>query len=50
MDNSEKVLELKHGSNTTMQDVIDAMNLPEEAKKYFTLWIASKSLRMHFKS
>lgn len=45
MDNTEKILELKHGSNTTMQDVLDAMSLPDDVLKCCTLWIASNTLR-----
>nr|XP_039252037.1 krev interaction trapped protein 1-like [Styela clava] len=49
MDGSEKILELKHGSNTTMQDVLDLMGLPDDVTKCFTLWIASKSLHLQLK-
>jgi len=49
MDGSEKVLELKHGSNTRAKDVLDNLHLPAISKQYFALWITSSSLHLQLK-
>lgn len=48
MDGSEKVLEVRNGSNTKVNDIIAALNLAD-AQQYFSLWITSKSLHLQLK-
>ena len=48
MDGSEKVMEIRNGSNTRVSDVIRVLNLAE-ARRYFSLWITSKSLHLQLK-
>uniref|UniRef100_H2ZLC6 FERM domain-containing protein n=1 Tax=Ciona savignyi TaxID=51511 RepID=H2ZLC6_CIOSA len=50
MDGVERSLELRHGSNSTVSDVIDGLRLSPESKMYFSLWITSKSLHLQLKS
>lgn len=49
MDGIEKKVKFFHGSNTSMQDVMNDLELNEEAKKYFTVWIMSKNLHLQLK-
>lgn len=48
MDGSEKTVEIKHGSNTKVNDILHMFNL-SDARQYFSLWITSKSLHLQLK-
>lgn len=50
MDSSEKLIELKHGSNSLVSDTMQNLQLSAEARQYFTLWITSSSLHLQLKS
>ena len=49
MDGNEKHMEIRHGSNTTVGDILNSLNLSSDAKQYFALWITSKSLHLQLK-
>lgn len=45
MDGSYRSVELKHGNNTTVQQIMEGMRLSQETQQYFTIWICSENLR-----
>lgn len=45
MDGSYRSVELKHGNNTTVQQVMEGMRLSQDTQQYFTIWICSENLR-----
>lgn len=45
MDGSYRSVELKHGNNTTAQQIMEGMRLSQETQQYFTIWICSENLR-----
>ncbi|XP_078493622.1 krev interaction trapped protein 1-like [Ciona intestinalis] len=49
MDGSEKTLDLRKGSNATVNDLIESLRLSNESKLYFSLWVTSKSLHLQLK-
>ena len=49
MDQSESAVELRHGSNSKVADIMTSLNFSFDARKYFALWIASKSLHLQLK-
>ena len=44
MDGSYRSVELKHGNNTTVQQIMEGMRLSQESQQYFTIWICSENL------
>lgn len=44
MDGSYRSVELKHGNNTTVQQIMEGMRLSQETQQYFTIWICSENL------
>lgn len=44
MDGSYRSVELKHGNNTTAQQIMEGMRLSQETQQYFTIWICSENL------
>ncbi len=44
MDGSYRTVELKHGNNTTVQQIMEGMRLSQETQQYFTIWICSENL------
>ncbi|XP_029444719.1 LOW QUALITY PROTEIN: krev interaction trapped protein 1 [Rhinatrema bivittatum] len=49
MDGSYRSVELKHGNNTTVQQIMEGMRLSQEAQQYFTIWICSENLSLQLK-
>ena len=49
MDGSEQAIELRCGSNTKVADVMSSLSFSFETRKYFALWITSKSLHLQLK-
>ncbi|XP_055468740.1 krev interaction trapped protein 1 isoform X2 [Psammomys obesus] len=49
MDGSYRSVELKHGNNTTAQQIMEGMRLSQETQQYFTIWICSENLSLQFK-
>ena len=49
MDQSESAVELCRGSNSKVSDVLTSLNFSFETRKYFALWITSKSLHLQLK-
>uniref|UniRef100_A0A0G2JGG7 KRIT1, ankyrin repeat containing n=1 Tax=Mus musculus TaxID=10090 RepID=A0A0G2JGG7_MOUSE len=49
MDGSYRSVELKHGNNTTAQQIMEGMRLSQETQRYFTIWICSENLSLQFK-
>ncbi|XP_060104483.1 krev interaction trapped protein 1 isoform X2 [Heteronotia binoei] len=49
MDGSYRSVELKHGNNTTVQQIMEGMHLSQEAQQYFTIWICSENLSLQLK-
>lgn len=45
MDGSYRSVELKHGNNTTVQQIMEGMRLSQDTQQYFTIWICSENLR-----
>lgn len=45
MDGSYRSVELKHGNNTTVQQIMEGMRLTQDTQQYFTIWICSENLR-----
>lgn len=45
MDGSYRSVELKHGNNTTVQQIMEGMRLSPDTQQYFTIWICSENLR-----
>ena len=44
MDGSYRSVELKHGNNSTVQQIMEGMRLSQESQQYFTIWICSENL------
>ncbi|KAG9339156.1 hypothetical protein JZ751_024014 [Albula glossodonta] len=44
MDGSYRSVELKHGNNTSVQQIMEGMRLSQETQQYFTIWICSENL------
>ncbi|MDG2585305.1 hypothetical protein P7M63_23600, partial [Vibrio parahaemolyticus] len=42
-------VELKHGNNTTAQQIMEGMRLSQETQQCFTIWICSEKLSLQFK-
>ncbi|XP_056597344.1 krev interaction trapped protein 1 [Triplophysa dalaica] len=49
MDGSYRSVELKHGNNTTAQQIMEGMRLSQETQQYFTIWICSENLSLQLK-
>ncbi|CAL8294825.1 unnamed protein product [Merluccius merluccius] len=49
MDGSYRSVELKHGNNTTVQQIMEGMRLSQESQQYFTIWICSENLNLQLK-
>ncbi|XP_051857079.1 krev interaction trapped protein 1 [Antechinus flavipes] len=49
MDGSYRSVELKHGNNTTVQQIMEGMRLSHETQQYFTIWICSENLSLQLK-
>uniref|UniRef100_A0A3B4BE21 FERM domain-containing protein n=1 Tax=Periophthalmus magnuspinnatus TaxID=409849 RepID=A0A3B4BE21_9GOBI len=49
MDGSYRSVELKHGNNTTVQQIMEGMRLSQETQQYFTIWICSENLHLQLK-
>uniref|UniRef100_A0A3B3CUM8 KRIT1 ankyrin repeat containing n=1 Tax=Oryzias melastigma TaxID=30732 RepID=A0A3B3CUM8_ORYME len=49
MDDSYRSVELKHGNNTTVQQIMEGMRLSPETQQYFTIWICSENLHLQLK-
>uniref|UniRef100_A0A673HUM6 Krev interaction trapped protein 1-like n=1 Tax=Sinocyclocheilus rhinocerous TaxID=307959 RepID=A0A673HUM6_9TELE len=49
MDGSYRTVELKHGNNTTVQQIMEGMRLLQETQQYFTIWICSENLSLQLK-
>ncbi|XP_050991917.1 LOW QUALITY PROTEIN: krev interaction trapped protein 1 [Labeo rohita] len=49
MDGSYRTVELKHGNNTTVQQIMEGMRLSQETQQYFTIWICSENLTLQLK-
>uniref|UniRef100_A0A672PGW9 Krev interaction trapped protein 1-like n=1 Tax=Sinocyclocheilus grahami TaxID=75366 RepID=A0A672PGW9_SINGR len=49
MDGSYRTVELKHGNNTTVQQIMEGMRLSQETQQYFTIWICSENLSLQLK-
>uniref|UniRef100_A0A8C0XU44 FERM domain-containing protein n=1 Tax=Castor canadensis TaxID=51338 RepID=A0A8C0XU44_CASCN len=49
MDGSYRSVELKHGNNTTVQQIMEGMRLSPETQQYFTIWICSENLSLQLK-
>lgn len=45
MDGSYRSVELKHGNNTTVQQIMEGVRLSQDTQQYFTIWICSENLR-----
>ncbi|XP_063042167.1 krev interaction trapped protein 1 [Engraulis encrasicolus] len=49
MDGSYRSVELKHGNNTSVQQVMEGMRLSQDTQQYFTIWICSENLSLQLK-
>ncbi|MBN3325053.1 KRIT1 protein, partial [Atractosteus spatula] len=49
MDGSYRSVELKHGNNTSVQQIMEGMRLSQETQQYFTIWICSDNLSLQLK-
>uniref|UniRef100_A0A665TGH5 FERM domain-containing protein n=1 Tax=Echeneis naucrates TaxID=173247 RepID=A0A665TGH5_ECHNA len=49
MDGSYRSVELKHGNNTRVQQIMEGMRLSQETQQYFTIWICSENLHLQLK-
>ncbi|KAK1805146.1 hypothetical protein P4O66_019493 [Electrophorus voltai] len=49
MDGSYRSVELKHGNNTTVQQIMEGMRLSQDTQQYFTIWICSENLSLQLK-
>ncbi|CAH2282430.1 krev interaction trapped 1 [Pelobates cultripes] len=49
MDGSYRSVELKHGNNTTVQQIMEGMRLSQETQQYFTIWICSENISLQLK-
>ncbi|KAG7271167.1 hypothetical protein CRUP_025482 [Coryphaenoides rupestris] len=49
MDGSYRSVELRHGNNTTVQQIMEGMRLSQESQQYFTIWICSENLNLQLK-
>uniref|UniRef100_A0A8C9SYU6 KRIT1 ankyrin repeat containing n=1 Tax=Scleropages formosus TaxID=113540 RepID=A0A8C9SYU6_SCLFO len=49
MDGSYRSVELKHGNNTSVQQIMEGMRLSQETQQYFTIWICSENLSLQLK-
>ncbi|KAL0962243.1 hypothetical protein UPYG_G00337550 [Umbra pygmaea] len=49
MDGSYRSVELKHGNNTSVQQIMEGMRLSQDTQKYFTIWICSENLNLQLK-
>ncbi|KAJ8409823.1 hypothetical protein AAFF_G00218820 [Aldrovandia affinis] len=50
MDGSYRSVELKHGNNTSVQQIMEGMRLSQETQQYFTIWICSENLSLQLKA
>ncbi|XP_032868351.1 krev interaction trapped protein 1 isoform X2 [Amblyraja radiata] len=48
-DGSYRAVELRHGNNTTVQQIMEGMRLSQETQQYFTIWICSENLSLQLK-
>uniref|UniRef100_A0A8C7VU00 KRIT1 ankyrin repeat containing n=1 Tax=Oncorhynchus mykiss TaxID=8022 RepID=A0A8C7VU00_ONCMY len=49
MDGSYRSVELKHGNNTSVQQIMEGMRLSKDTQQYFTIWICSENLNLQLK-
>ncbi|KAJ8333545.1 hypothetical protein SKAU_G00415530 [Synaphobranchus kaupii] len=49
MDGSYRSVELKHGNNTSVRQIMEGMRLSQETQQYFTIWICSENLNLQLK-
>uniref|UniRef100_A0A6Q2XBB1 FERM domain-containing protein n=1 Tax=Esox lucius TaxID=8010 RepID=A0A6Q2XBB1_ESOLU len=49
MDGSYRSVELKHGNNTSVQQIMEGMRLSQDTQQYFTIWICSENLNLQLK-
>ncbi|XP_053323931.1 krev interaction trapped protein 1 [Spea bombifrons] len=49
MDGSYRSVELKHGNNTSVQQIMEGMRLSQETQQYFTIWICSENISLQLK-
>uniref|UniRef100_A0A6I8Q7A2 KRIT1, ankyrin repeat containing n=1 Tax=Xenopus tropicalis TaxID=8364 RepID=A0A6I8Q7A2_XENTR len=49
MDGSYRSVELKHGNNNTVQQIMEGMRLSQETQQYFTIWICSENINLQLK-
>lgn len=49
MDGSYRSVELKHGNNTTVQQIMEGMRLSQDTQQYFTIWMCSENLHLQLK-
>ncbi|KAM3928160.1 krev interaction trapped protein 1 isoform 1-T2 [Leptodactylus fuscus] len=49
MDSSYRSVELKHGNNTTMQQIMEGMRLYKETHQFFAIWICSENISLQLK-
>uniref|UniRef100_A0A6I8NTJ6 KRIT1 ankyrin repeat containing n=1 Tax=Ornithorhynchus anatinus TaxID=9258 RepID=A0A6I8NTJ6_ORNAN len=49
MDGSYRSVELRHGGNTTVQQIMEGVRLSPETQQYFTIWICSENLSLQLK-
>ncbi|KAM9308815.1 krev interaction trapped protein 1 isoform 2-T2 [Gastrophryne carolinensis] len=50
MDGSYRSVELKHGNNTTVQQIMEGMRLSQDAQQFFAIWICSENISLQLKS
>uniref|UniRef100_V9KH42 KRIT1, ankyrin repeat-containing n=1 Tax=Callorhinchus milii TaxID=7868 RepID=V9KH42_CALMI len=48
-DGSYRAVELRHGNNTTVQQIMEGMRLSPGIQQYFTIWICSENLSLQLK-
>ncbi|KAG8443162.1 hypothetical protein GDO86_011824 [Hymenochirus boettgeri] len=49
MDGSYRSVELKHGNNNSVQQIMEGMRLSQETQQYFTIWICSENISLQLK-
>ncbi|XP_053570005.1 krev interaction trapped protein 1 [Bombina bombina] len=49
MDGSYRSVELKHGNNTTVQQIMEGMRLSQDTQQYFAIWICSENISLQLK-
>ncbi|XP_018413107.1 PREDICTED: krev interaction trapped protein 1 [Nanorana parkeri] len=49
MDGSYRSVELKHGNNTTVQQIMEGMRLSQETQQFFAIWICSENISLQLK-